>query len=59
MTTNYRTLCAELTDHLQARVSKEDQGIPAEGYYSQTQQLIDRARAALAIDSTTTETIDD
>ena len=46
--TDIRALCRDLADHLQARVSKEDQGIPARGYLSQSQQLIDRARAALA-----------
>jgi hypothetical protein len=43
----FRELCAELVDHLQARVTKEDQN-RAEGYYSQSQQLIDRALIALA-----------
>jgi hypothetical protein len=47
-TPDIRALCSELADHLQARVSKEDQKIPAKGYYSQSQQLLDRARAALA-----------
>ena len=49
---DYRALCAELADHLQHRVSKENQEVPylirMGGYYSQSQQLIDRARAALA-----------
>jgi hypothetical protein len=50
--TDFRALCAELADHLQPRVSKENQEVPylirMGGYYSQSQQLIDRARAALA-----------
>ena len=47
-TPNFRALCAELANHLQARVRKEDQEIRSKGYYSESQQLIDRARAALA-----------
>jgi hypothetical protein len=39
---------AELINHLQVRVSNEDREIPTVGYYSQSQQLLDRARAALA-----------
>jgi hypothetical protein len=46
--TDYRALCAELINHLQVRVSNEDREIPTVGYYSQSQQLLDRARAALA-----------
>jgi hypothetical protein len=49
---DYRALCAELADHLQPRVNKEDEEAPylirMGGYYSQSQQLIDRARAALS-----------
>jgi len=48
MTTDYRALCAELINHLQVRVSNEDRKIPTVGYYSQSQQLLDRARAALS-----------
>jgi hypothetical protein len=48
MTTDYRALCAELINHLQVRVSNEDREIPTVGYYSQSQQLLDRARAALS-----------
>ena len=49
---DYRALCAELADHLQPRVNKEDEEVPylirMGGYYSQSKQLIDRARAALS-----------
>jgi len=45
---DFRALCAELINHLQVRVSNEDRKIPTVGYYSQSQQLLDRARAALA-----------
>ena len=45
---NYKALCAELINHLQVRVSNEDREIPTVGYYSQSQQLLDRARASLA-----------
>jgi hypothetical protein len=48
MKTDFRALCVELVDHLQVRVSKEDREIPMYGYYSQSQQLLDRAGAALA-----------
>jgi len=48
MSTDLCTLCAELINHLQVRVSNEDRKIPTVGYYSQSQQLLDRARAALA-----------
>jgi hypothetical protein len=45
---DYKALCAELINHLQVRVSNEDREISTVGYYSQSQQLLDRARAALA-----------
>jgi hypothetical protein len=45
---NFRAPCAELASHLQARVTKEDETVPVPGYYSQSQQLIDRAHALLA-----------
>ena len=45
---NYKALCAELINHLQVRVSNEDRVISTVGYYSQSQQLLDRARAELA-----------
>ena len=45
---DFRALCAELINHLQVRVSNEDRVISTVGYYSQSQQLLDRARAALA-----------
>ena len=45
--TDFRALCAELANHLQARVSKEDQEISTKAYYSQAQRLIDGAWAAL------------
>jgi hypothetical protein len=45
---DYRALCKELINHLQVRVSNEDREIPTVEYYSQSQQLLDRARAALA-----------
>ena len=48
MSTDFRALCVELINHLQVRVSNEDREIPTVGYYSQSQQLLDRARAALA-----------
>jgi hypothetical protein len=46
--TDFRVLYVSLIDHLQVRVSQEDREIPMHGYYSQSQQLLDRARAALA-----------
>jgi hypothetical protein len=45
---DFRAPCAELINHLQVRVSNEDRLISTVGYYSQSQQLLDRTRAALA-----------
>jgi len=48
MNDTFRTLCARLADHLQPHVTKADNEVPAWGYYSQAQQLIDHTRWQLA-----------